>query len=58
MNDKDLKRCKADKAKAIVLLNNKQSLDPQKEDGSIILQAILIKKYLRNFIKSDIPFCI
>lgn len=37
LNEKDLKRCQAEKSKAIVLLCNKQSADPNYEDSKTIL---------------------
>ena len=37
LNEKDLKRCQAENSKAIILLSNKQSADPNQEDSKTIL---------------------
>lgn len=38
LNDKDLKRAKASKARAIFIMTNKFSKDPDEEDAKTILQ--------------------
>jgi hypothetical protein len=56
--ERDLKRSQIDKAKAVVLLCNKQSVDPYKEDAKTILQAMVIKKYLKSQRKhNNVRFC-
>ena len=48
LQEKDLKRCQAEKAKAIIILCNKQSGDASEEDAKTILQAMVIKKFLKH----------
>ncbi|CAD8157114.1 unnamed protein product [Paramecium pentaurelia] len=57
--DKDLKRCQIEKAKAIIIMCNKQSSDPTAEDSKTILLAIVIKSYLKqhNTTGVKIRFC-
>lgn len=57
--DKDLKRCSLEKAKAIILICNKQSADASAEDSKTILLAIIIKSYLKQHLPAGqkIRFC-
>ena len=43
---KALKRCKLEKAKAVIILSDKFSYDAEHEDTHTILEAMIIKKYL------------
>ena len=52
----DLKRCQIDKAKAVIILCNKHSSDPNEEDAKTILLAMFIKKYLKHN-KSNAKLC-
>ena len=54
--EKDLKKCQAEKSKAIIILCNKQSGDANEEDAKTILQAMVIKKYLKNT-KHNVRLC-
>lgn len=47
LQEKDLKRCQVEKAKAVIILCNKQSGDATEEDAKTILRAMVIKKYLK-----------
>lgn len=47
LQEKDLKRCQIEKAKAVIILCNKQSGDATEEDAKTILRAMVIKKYLK-----------
>ena len=47
LNEKDLKRAKASRAKAIFIMTNKFSADPDEEDAKTILQQFSIQRYLR-----------
>lgn len=47
LNEKDLKRAKANRAKAIFIMTNKFSGDPDEEDAKTILQQFAIQRYLR-----------
>ena len=49
----NLKRCIVEKAKAVVILSNKLTNDANKEDAKTILQAMVIKGYLKSFQKSN-----
>lgn len=57
MKEADLKRCQADRAKAIVILCNKQSSDANEEDAKTILQAMFIKKYLKHARAPHVKVC-
>ena len=48
LKENDLKRCQIEKAKAVIILCNKQSEDPNGEDAKTILQSMFIKKYLKD----------
>lgn len=47
LQEKDLKRCQVEKAKAVIILCNKQSGDASEEDAKTILRSMVIKKYLK-----------
>jgi hypothetical protein len=47
LNEKDLKRAKAISAKAIFIMTNKFSADPDEEDAKTILQQFSIQRFLR-----------
>jgi hypothetical protein len=47
LNEKDLKRAMASRAKAIFIMTNKFSADPDEEDAKTILQQFSIQRYLR-----------
>ena len=47
LEEKDLKRCQIEKAKAVIILCNKQSGDASEEDAKTILRSMVIKKYLK-----------
>jgi hypothetical protein len=47
LNEKDLKRAKASRAKAIFIMTNKFSADPDEEDAKTILQQFSIQRFLR-----------
>lgn len=49
LNDKDLNRANAEKARAVFLLTNKFSAHPDNEDAKIILQQFSIQRYLRLY---------
>lgn len=49
LNDKDLNRANAEKARAVFLLTNKFSAQPDNEDAKIILQQFSIQRYLRLY---------
>lgn len=46
LDQKALKRCKLEKAKAVIILSDKFSYDAEHEDTRTILEAMIIKKYL------------
>ena len=48
MKENDLKRCQAERAKTLVIMCNKQSSDESEEDARTIIQAMFIKKYLKQ----------
>lgn len=47
LDHKDLKRCLLEKAKTVVILSDKLTYDAQKIDTHTILQAMVIKNYLK-----------
>jgi len=47
LNDKDLGRCLADKAKCVIILSNQFCNNPQLEDYRNILNAFAVKKFKR-----------
>jgi hypothetical protein len=55
LKEKDLKRCQVEKAKAVIILCDKQSGDANKEDSNTILKAMMIKKYLDK--SSPVKIC-
>ena len=57
MKEVDLKRCQAEKAKAIVILCNKHSNDANEEDARTILQAMFIKKFLKHSKAPHVKVC-
>jgi len=57
LDEVDLKRVSVDKAKSVIVLCNKHSVNPEEEDGKTILISIFIKKYLSNF-NSPAKLCI
>jgi len=57
LKESDLKRCQAEKAKAIVILCNKQSNDANEEDARTILQAMFIKKFLKHSKAPHVKVC-
>lgn len=46
MDDVDLRRAQADKAKAVIIMCNKHSINPEEEDSKTLQIAIFIKKFL------------
>lgn len=46
LDEIDLRRAQADKAKAVIIMCNKHSINPEEEDSRTILIAIYIKKFL------------
>jgi hypothetical protein len=57
LDEVDLKRVSVDKAKSVIVLCNKHSVNAEEEDGKTILISIFIKKYLSNF-NSPAKLCI
>lgn len=58
MKENDLRRCQTEKAKTIVIMCNKQSSDESEEDARTIIQAMFIKKYLKQHkIISSVKLC-
>ena len=53
MNEKDLNRSDISKAKACVIFNNKNAVDPHSSDHKNILLALYIKKYVYNYNNSN-----
>lgn len=45
-SDIDLRRAQADKAKAVVIMCNKHSINPEEEDSKTVLHSISIRKFL------------
>jgi hypothetical protein len=61
LNDKDLNRANAEKARAVFLMTNKFSAHPDNEDAKIILQQFSIQRYLRLYSPNQLKrtlFCI
>jgi len=58
LSERDLKRCQADKAAGILILCNKQSADPAKEDAKTLLRAIIIKRFLKAHDNTYVKVCI
>ena len=48
LNEKDLKRASAETAKAIFIMTNKFTSDPDEEDAKTILQQFSIRRYLAS----------
>lgn len=55
--EKDLRRCQIEKAKAVILMCNKESADANAEDSKTILLAMVIKKYLKQHSQMRTRFC-
>jgi hypothetical protein len=55
--EKDLRRCQIEKAKAVILMCNKESADANAEDSKTILLAMVIKKYLKQQGQNRTRFC-
>lgn len=53
LNEKDLTRALASKAKAIFIMTNKFSTDPDREDAKTILQEFSIMRYLRSHMEPN-----
>ncbi|KRX03637.1 hypothetical protein PPERSA_04189 [Pseudocohnilembus persalinus] len=56
--EKDLIRCQAEFAKAIIILSNKHSPDPYEEDSKTIISVMKIKQYLSKQKAQQVRFCI
>lgn len=57
LDEIDLRRAQADKAKAVIIMCNKHSINPEEEDSRTILIAIYIKKYLSTHPESQTRLC-
>eukprot|EP00347_Sterkiella_histriomuscorum_P011662 403371596 len=58
IHQKDLKRCLADKAKCCVILSNQFCRNPTLEDQRNILNALAVKKYVRNQSFKEMRLCL
>jgi hypothetical protein len=58
LSERDLKRCQAEKAAGVLILCNKQSADPTKEDAKTLLRAIVIKRFLKAHNNLSVRVCI
>jgi hypothetical protein len=58
LSDNDLKRAKAETSQAIFVMTNKFSLHPDEEDSKSILLSFSIKRYISNFYRPNLLFCI
>jgi hypothetical protein len=57
LTENDLKRAKAESAKAIFIMTNKFSSNPDEEDAKSILLNLSIKRYLSYFNRQDMLYC-
>ncbi|RYH31493.1 hypothetical protein EON65_02545 [archaeon] len=57
LQESDLKRAKAETAKAIFIMTNKFSSKPDEEDAKSILLNLSIKRYLSYYQRQDMLYC-
>lgn len=55
--ESDLKRAKAETARAIFIMSNKFSANPDEEDAKSILLNLSIKRYLSSRLRQDMLYC-
>lgn len=58
IHQKDLRRCLAEKAKCCVILSNQFCRNPTVEDQRNILNALAVKKYVKNQSGKDMRLCL
>ena len=57
LDEIDLRRAQTDKAKAVIIMCNKHSINPEEEDSRTILIAIYINKFLASHPDSNTRLC-